>query len=151
MLTAAVIILVALLLLSLYGMALQARRYEYIVNGLGRIESAIGSEEWACRLREVNPSLKELALTKDGIMDRLERIESAVDPMARARLLVRTKLRELEAEMAQDNSVAYQHMQVTRIEEALDANERPDRQAWADSVFAPYPWGETDPPNNRSE
>src|SRR5688500_11133812 len=103
-----VIILIGVLILIILAIGLyqiiEARFYN-LTERLTRIEDALGAEDWVEFLHDLDlrgSRLEELERT--GIVGRVERIEAALDPMARARLDVKRRMRELEELLKEDTS-----------------------------------------------
>jgi len=130
-------VIVAVLVLALYRRV--SARLNAISRGLVRIENALGAQEWLEMLEEAAGTRFE-RIERDAIVRRLDRIEVAVDPMARARHEVRRLMRELDDALQEDPSNAYEHWQVTKIQEAVEKGERPAREAWESWIHTPYPW-----------
>lgn len=136
-LSVALAVVLAALVLALYRRV--SARLDAVSRGLVRIESAIGSEEWREMLAEAAGARFE-RMERDWIVRRLDRIEVAVDPMARARHEVARLMRELDDALQEDSSNAYKHWQVSKIQELVEKGERPEREAWESWIHTPFPW-----------
>lgn len=137
--------IVALLITAVLAILLGIRshrrldaRLDAISHGLIRIEKAIGSEDWIELLENVG-NWRSDDTQLNGIVGRLERIEIAVDPMARAKDEVKRLLRVLDEELQEDPGSAYEHNQVNKIAAQLERGERPERADWDQWIRTPFP------------
>lgn len=106
---------------------------------LTRIEDVLGGEEWRT-LPEGLHGREARELGRDTVLRRLDRIEAAVDPLARARQQVAQRMQELDRELKENSRAAYSHYQAGLIEELVEKGERPDRDDWDIWIGTPYPW-----------
>jgi hypothetical protein len=114
-------------------------RFVAISRGLIRIENALGAREWL-ELAESEAGTPLDWIDSDGIIGRLDRIETAVDPMARARHQARRVMSELDEALQRDERMAYQHFQVSKILELVEQGERPEQADWDSWIKTPFPW-----------
>ena len=133
----ALAVALAALALALYRRV--SARLDAVSRALVRIENAIGAEEWLDMLEEAAGTRFE-RMERDAIVSRLDRIEVAVDPMARARHEVARLMSELDDALQEDSSNAYEHWQVSKIQELVEKGERPEREAWEAWIHTPFPW-----------
>ena len=138
-----VIILIALgfLIVLVIGLFRYLRaRFGNLADRLTIIEGALGVQDWVKSLQsgaDTDPEGPE----RRSIASRLERLEAAVgDPMARARIDVRQRMRELDEVLKDDPDSGYEHWQVSQIQELIERGERPDRKEWESWVHTPFPW-----------
>jgi hypothetical protein len=115
-------------------------RLDAVTQSLIRIEYVLGGREWLALVGERLSAAHLEKLRHAGLVERLDRIEAAVDPMTRARLDVSRELGELDEELRKDPSNAYAHWQVTKIEQMLERGERPTPALWEQWIHTPFPW-----------
>jgi hypothetical protein len=117
-------------------------RFGNLADRLTVLEGALGVEDWVNFLRIV-PDTDPEGPQRRSFASRLDRIEARLgEPMARARLDVRQRMRELDEELMDDPSSGYEHSQVANIQDLVERGERPDRKEWESWVHTPFPWTE---------
>lgn len=117
-------------------------RFGNLDDRLTVLEGALGVEDWVEFLRIV-PDTDPDGPQRRSFASRLDRIEARLgEPMARARLDVRRRMRELDEELTDDPSSGYEHSQVANIQDLVERGERPDRKEWESWVRTPFPWTE---------
>ena len=135
-----VLTLVSLVILVISLSRFLYARFETLGDRLTRIEDALGAEDWVEFLRGALGTDPE-ELEQKGIVGRLERIEAALNPLARARQQVNRVKRELDEALKEDPASGYAHWQVSKIEELIQKGEQPDRKDWESWIGTPFPWG----------
>jgi hypothetical protein len=145
-----VIILITTILLFVLTISLGryvVSHFEHVSQRLTRIEKALGAEDWVDSIREAPDVRDTLAdeLAHNGIVGRLERIEAALDPMARAKSDVKRVMRELDEDMEDEpledeSDLALARDEARKIQELIENGDRPDRKDWESWIRTPFPW-----------
>jgi hypothetical protein len=139
--TVVVLIGVAILIILVIGLYRNVEaRFFNLSERLTRIENALGGEDWVEFLHDLLPGSHPEEVERTGIVGRVERIEAALDPIARARLDVKRRMRELDEALKKDPSEGYVHWQASKIQELVERGERPDRAEWESWIGTPFPW-----------
>ena len=141
--TLIILIALGILLILVIGLYPYVQtRFGNLADRLTVIEGALGVEDWV-KFLQVVPDTDPEGPQRLSFASRLERIEAKLgDPMARARLDVRQRMRELDEVLKVDPGSGYEHSQVANIQALVERGERPDRREWESWVHTPFPWSE---------
>lgn len=133
-----VVLAVLLGVLVIFLHAQISARLEVIERVLLRLQGLVGTEDGQRALAEAVRA--HWVSAERDVVGRLERIEAAVDPMARARQDVARVMRELDDALQEDDANGYAHWKASNVEEQIKRGERPARDEWETWIRTPYPW-----------